>query len=125
MLPYERGGLVSFNTSLLDQALTIRQNQQEKARRILLKQLLTLLDELAEPHDLRKAYICGSLVQPGRFSANSDVDIALPRLPSGHWLDLSAALSAALGYDVDLVDMRQCRFSDKIQREGLLWTRSD
>lgn len=125
MLPYERGDLVSFNTSLLDQALTNRQSRQEKARRILLKRVLALLDELTERYDLRRAYIFGSLVQPGRFSASSDVDIAVPKLPSERWLSLSAELSAALGYDVDLVDMRQCRFADKIQREGLLWTRSD
>jgi predicted nucleotidyltransferase len=90
-----------------------------------LARLLRLLDEMATQFNLEKVYVFGSLVRPGRFTESSDVDVAVKTLPSEQFFAFSAALSAALGRDVDLIELDKCHFAHKIRNEGLLWTASD
>jgi uncharacterized protein len=116
---------MAFDTSVLDAALAERREQWEQDRQALLADALRLLIGLAGQFDLRHAYLFGSLVQPGRFTEASDVDMAVAGLPADQFFALSAVLSAALGRDVDLVMLERCHFADKIRREGLLWTAPD
>ena len=70
--------------------------------------------------------VFGSLVQPRRFHRRSDVDVALFAEVPG-WPDyrLLATLESRLGRPVDVVLLPDCRFREKILREGELWTNSD
>ena len=54
---------------------------------------------------------------------HSDVDVAFESEPSGLSLyQLSSLLAERLGRKVDLVLLADCRFRDKILREGQTWT---
>lgn len=67
--------------------------------------------------------VFGSLTHPGRFTEVSDVDLALAAEPTGLSLyQLIALLSERLGRRVDVMLLSECRFRDKILREGEIWT---
>ena len=78
---------------------------------------------LAELVAGRKVIVFGSLVKPGRFTENSDIDVAFESEPAGHSLyQLTSLLAERLGRRVDVVLLPECRFRDKILREGETWT---
>jgi predicted nucleotidyltransferase len=116
---------MTFDTSILDQAIANRKTQWETERQATLHQVITILDEVAGPFSLSQAIIFGSLTQPGRFHVNSDIDIAVLDLPPEHFFDLAVALSQTLERDVDLVELEKVHFADKIRREGIWWTPTD
>jgi hypothetical protein len=116
---------MAYDTSLLDQALSRRQANWEAQRQETLAHLYQWLDETADQFQLQQLYIFGSLIQANTFTDHSDIDVAVINLPDEHFFKLAAALSATLGREVDLIDLEQCHFADKIRREGLLWTASD
>ena len=66
--------------------------------------------------------VFGSLLKPGTFNDRSDVDLALesdpPQMSSAQ---LQSALEERMGRPVDVVLLPQCRFRQKILREGQLW----
>jgi len=67
-------------------------------------------------------WVFGSLIAPGRFSDNSDVDLALERHPtafSDYWLQ--GELELRLGRRVDVLVLPETRLREKIEREGLRW----
>ena len=71
----------------------------------------------------RKVIVFGSLVQPGRFTENSDIDVAFGSEPVGLSLyQLTSLLAERLGRRVDVVLLPECRFREKILREGEAWT---
>ena len=67
--------------------------------------------------------VFGSLTHAGRFTDASDVDVALAVEPAGASVyQLIAQLSERLGRRVDVMVLSECRFRDKILREGETWT---
>ncbi|PSN18643.1 signal peptidase [filamentous cyanobacterium CCP5] len=111
-----------FDTSLLDQALAEQQERRERERLTTLQQVLAWLDDYAVIYGVDRAYIFGSLVRPGRFGRRSDVDIAVEALEADQFFPAMAALSEAVGRDVDLVELGKCPFAERIRQAGKLWT---
>ncbi len=71
----------------------------------------------------QRAIVFGSLVKPGRFSDESDVDLAIDVEPAGMSIcQLTSLLSERLGRRVDIVFLPECRFRDRVLREGEVWT---
>jgi len=67
--------------------------------------------------------VFGSLLKPGRFNEASDVDLALEGEPAGMSVyQLASVLAERLGRPVDVVLLPECRFRDRIVREGETWT---
>ena len=67
--------------------------------------------------------VFGSVLKPGNFRKNSDVDIALFDEPAGTSIfSLHSRLEEAIGRNVDLVMLPECRLKEKILREGEIWT---
>ncbi len=65
----------------------------------------------------------GSLTKRGIFNDASDVDLALEgELLSLSTAELMAELSERLHRRVDILFLGGCRFREKIQREGEVWT---
>ena len=83
---------------------------------------LRLLDE--SPVALDEAILFGSVVRPGRFSARSDVDVAVPELEPRDFFALMGHLEDGLEREIDLVPIDTCHFADAIRRTGLRWTRT-
>lgn len=116
---------MTFDTSILDQAIVRQKTEWEAERQATLHQVITILDEVAGLMSLSQAVVFGSLAQPGNFHANSDIDIAVIDLPPEHFFDLAVTLSQTLERDVDLVELDKVHFADKIRREGIWWTPTD
>jgi hypothetical protein len=111
-----------FDTSLLDQALAEQQKQREQERIATLEQVLTWLDQHAAAYSIHQAYVFGSLLRPNGFSQHSDVDVAVEAVNAKHFFQAMAALSEAVGRDVDLVELCKCPFAERIRQTGQLWT---
>ena len=82
--------------------------------------LRTALSELIPGNTV---LVFGSLTHRGQFNDASDVDLAFEIQPEGiDTLQLMAELSEQLGRPVDIINMDECRFREKILRTGDRWT---
>lgn len=113
--------MAPFDTSLLDQVLAERQQQHEHERQQVLQQVLAWLQNRGAHYGIASAYVFGSVTQPGRFHANSDVDIGVEAIDPVRQIEAIADLSMALLRDVDIVDLRHCHFAHRIRSQGKLW----
>ncbi|MGH2416418.1 MAG: nucleotidyltransferase family protein [Microcystaceae cyanobacterium] len=115
---------MSFNMEILEQAIAHRCYTQEQERQKILAQVYHWLDTVGSQHGINQAYIFGSLTRPGRFTETSDVDIAVVgKLPEERFT-LMSLLAATLGREVDLIELDQCHFAQRIRQRGLLWTKT-
>lgn len=114
----------SFNTTYLDKVLCERRDRLEQQRQEVLQQVFDWLDCYGERYGLDKAYVFGSLVRPGRFREDSDVDLAVEAIDPDRLFQLMANLSEAVGRDVDLVELPKCHFAHRIRERGMLWTQT-
>ena len=111
-----------FDTDVLDRALARKRRERETLRLAVQARALQLLDK--SPVALDEAILFGSVVRPGRFSAHSDVDVAVPDLEPRDFFTLMGHLEEGLEREINLVPIDTCHFADTIRRTGLRWTRS-
>ncbi len=70
----------------------------------------------------RQVWVFGSLLEPGRFNAASDIDLAVESLPEGVSLyTLTALLDEEMRRPVDVVCLSESRLRHKITTEGESW----
>ena len=106
--------------TLLQQLDHERAESRETLRLKTRERLRDVLRQIA-PAD--KVIVFGSLTRPGRFTEFSDVDLALATEPGRMSLyQLTALLSEQMGRSVDVILLSECRFRDRIVREGESWT---
>src|ERR671939_1232042 len=94
--------------ALWEAAIERRSAANEAERRRVLADLLAWLDAHAAEYGLDQVWIFGSVTVPGRFGARSDVDVALASDPDLQQFRFAAALSEALGRDVDVILLDDC-----------------
>jgi predicted nucleotidyltransferase len=68
---------MAFPTPLLDEKLEQLQQQAEGDRQQLLQKALTWLQGHGAQFGIEQGYIFGSITQVGRFSPQSDLDLAV------------------------------------------------
>ena len=112
-----------FDTSVLDEAKAHRLIENEQLRQQVLQATLDFLDEFGVRYGLEKAVLFGSILVPGQFHEQSDVDLAIKNAEPVVFFELMASLSMALGREVDLVDLSHCHFADQIHQKGFVWTK--
>jgi predicted nucleotidyltransferase len=109
--------------TLLTQIELDRQRDSEQLRQAMLRQLHAELQKLIPG---AAVILFGSLIQPGKFNEFSDVDLALETEPKGFSIyQLTSLLAEGLGRKVDVVLLPECRFADKIRKQGQQWTGRD
>ncbi len=101
----------------------VRRQERERLRLERLQEVETLLKRYFSDFPTTKVYLFGSVLMPGRFTSDSDIDIAVENHPADR-LDLYSALSSLLPYPVDVVVMEQCHFASAIRQNGRLLTGS-
>ncbi len=106
---------------LLEKAVDAGRRRREAARLRMLERVEDALEQLAPAFGVSEAYLFGSIVRPGRFTDQSDVDLAIEDLGADYWSFLGR-LSELVGREVDLVELAKCRFAARIRREGRRWT---
>jgi predicted nucleotidyltransferase len=109
-------------TTLLQKMTADRSASREQLRLTVREELRSALRDLLPGTPVT---LFGSLVGTGNFTESSDVDLALAAEPRGASVyQLIAQLSERLGRRVDLVLLPECRFREKILRDGETWTPS-
>lgn len=96
-----------------------RRQQRESLRQARLQEVEKLLIQYFSAFPATKVYLFGSILVPGHFTPDSDIDIAVENHPQDR-LDLYSALSRLLPYPVDVVVMEQCHFASDIRQNGRL-----
>ena len=108
--------------TLLQQREAERQARLDCLWRNTREQLRAALTELLPGG---KVIVFGSLAHRSAFSGESDVDLALFEEPSGISIfGMIAALEEKLRRPVDIVLLGHCRFRNRIQETGEIWTLS-
>ncbi|MEO7913386.1 MAG: nucleotidyltransferase domain-containing protein [Roseiflexaceae bacterium] len=114
----------SSQFALWEATLQCRRATNEVERCRILADLLAWLDAHAAEHGLQQVWVFGSVTQPNRFVARSDIDLALTQDPNMRQFQIMAKLSLWLDRDVDVILLDDCPFADKITREGIQWMQS-
>ena len=112
-----------FDTSILDAALAERKARNEVERQQVLAKTLRLLDELGPSYKIERAYVFGSIIKPGHFHANSDVDIAVEQIDPLRFFEAMSEFFNRLEREVDLIELDKCHFAHRIREKGRLWER--
>lgn len=107
--------------TLLERMNSERAGRREAARRAAYARLREALAALLPPGS--EVWVFGSVLKPGRFREDSDVDIAVDSLPPGMseaWLQYRLALLVDRG--VDVLNLHETGLRSRIEREGEKWT---
>ena len=105
--------------TLLQQMADDRTRHREALRQATREQLRAVL---AQVIPAQTAIVFGSLLKAGDFSEASDIDLALAHEPSDMTIyQLTSVLAERMGRRVDVVVLPECRFRDRILREGETW----
>jgi len=106
--------------TLLEQINRDRFEAHERLRQETRQTLCNVLEEILPA---QRVFVFGSLNAPGRFTDESDIDLALEAEPGSMSIyQLISLLSERMGRPVDVLLLDECRFREKIIREGESWT---
>src|SRR5207244_6640891 len=107
-------------TDLLKRREARRWHHREELRKEVRRELKEALRRLAPGE---RILLFGSVTRPYAFHERSDVDIAFVDEPKRYSrYALQAKIEEMIHHSVDLVVLTECRFRDKIEREGEAWT---
>lgn len=113
-----------FNTAKLDKILLNKRFQREKERQLLLNKTLEWLEEFGAKYRIEQAYIFGSVTEPNRFHDQSDIDVAVEQINPKDFFSAIGLLSEHLARDVDIIQLNQCHFANRIRQQGIPWTKT-
>lgn len=109
--------------TLLEQMTRARYETRERERHETRQLLREVLPRLLPG---KRVFVFGSLTRPGRFTSESDIDLAIESEVEGMTIfQLISLLGEEMGRRVDVTLLDECRFRDKILREGELWMPQD
>jgi hypothetical protein len=84
-----------FPIPILDRAEADRRQPNEQQRLVICDRVLAWLDAFGRQYGIDRAYLFGSLPRPYRFTARSDVDLAIESIDPERFFDAIAQLSEA------------------------------
>jgi len=107
--------------TLLQKMTAERASRREAERLAALERLREVLAELLPAGSM--VWVFGSVLKSGRFREDSDIDIAVERLPPGiSEARLQYELALRLDRGVDVLNLRETGLRARIEREGEKWT---
>lgn len=106
---------------LLEKYLREIEKKKEFKRKELLNKTLKALEELSKEFLFKEAYIFGSIIKEKKFYYDSDIDIAVSGLKDEDFFRFMARLYDILGREVEVVQLEEHPFKDKIIKEAVLW----
>lgn len=93
----------------------------EKERKAVLEEINQGLLQLSKQYDWEAIYLFGSIIKPGKFRPNSDVDIGIKGLNKFDLYSFIGDVSLYLNRNVDVVRLEECDFAQKIVERGVRW----
>ena len=113
---------MTFKTNYLDETLAKKRSELEQERQNLLKKTMDWLDNYGSCYGIKQAYIFGSLTRKNQFTNNSDIDIAVEITNADNLFPLIGFISEATEREVDLIQLNNCHFANRIRERGIKWT---
>lgn len=110
---------MAFSTSLLYEIEESRKKELEKKRHEILEQTIIEIKSVFNNSNVREVYITGSIVIPYKFTSRSDIDIAVKGLSAVDYFPILSKLEESLLRTIEIIELENCRFSDKIISIGL------
>lgn len=96
--------------------------ERERLRQETLAAVMPKLHAIGQRHaaEISRIFILGSLVSPGRFTRDSDIDVAVEWREKGNYFDLWREIEEALGREIDLRELDNDAFSQRVRAQGLV-----
>ena len=107
-----------FSTALWEKLRREKFQEKENRRKKILKQAKMDLARYFRNKRVSEVYLLGSILEPGRFSDLSDIDIAVSNLGEDYFKTFSD-LEEFFSTNIDLIEMERCRFKERIYSQGL------
>lgn len=107
-----------IDLSLWNKRLGEEYDEREKKRVEMLIRAIELLKVYFKDKAVEKVVLVGSILEEGRFYPFSDIDVVVDGLEEDYLKTLTE-LEEILERDVDLIEMRKCKFKDSLARKGL------
>lgn len=112
-----------FDTSILDQALAQKRARREALRHDTTASLRAALVSL--PAQYAAVSVFGSILRPGRFGEDSDIDLAFEGLSDSDYFRAKCYLEDVLQRPVDVLQIENHRLREMVFKKGVRWTRND
>lgn len=110
--------MIPYDTSIRDSAIKERRERLEQERCRLLDVVKKTLMEIRDKYHIQEAYIVGSLLQPGRWDAFSDIDVAVSGC-SKHSFSIMAELEKFTDKDIDVIELEKPHSADYLREKGM------
>ncbi len=110
---------------ILDKVIAEKKRKAERIRKEILVRVFTVLEHASQRFGFKRAYIFGSISQKNKWSEPSDFDIAIERIDPTMYFKLKIFLEDGLDLEIDLSDLNNIHFKDKVIKEGILWEKRD
>ena len=108
----------TFDTTLWSALLDEEARGLEAQRKHVLEKAVAQLRAYFQEVPVKSVYLTGSVIQEGRFTSRSDVDVAVEGL-SGNYFRVLVDLEERIGRGLDLIELEECRFRSAIEMRGL------
>lgn len=112
---------MGYDTSVRDQAVARDRERREELRLRMLQAIKEALAAHAKELGIDYAYIHGSVIRPGAFRDDSDIDVAVPE---ANPVVVAGRLTHAVGREVHVLELDDSRAARRARTEGMLWTRT-
>ena len=100
-----------------------RKHEESEALRLsVLSQMDRALGTLIRKYRWTECYLFGSILSPGRFHEDSDVDLAVGGLARHDLYRFVGDVSSILERNVDVVVLEESRLAESIRRKGKPWS---
>ena len=109
---------LSFDISLWEKILEEQYIQKEQKRQNILADLTKKLKAYFKEKNVKSVYLFGSILKEGCFYEFSDIDIAVEGLKEDYF-QVCTEIERLIDFDIDLVEMEKCKFSDFIKKCGI------
>ena len=98
-----------------------RVKDYENIPRTVLSEIEEAVQVLTGQYEWEEIYLFGSILKPGKFQPDSDVDIGVKGLDKFLLYAFIGDVSAILNREVDVVRLEECPFAEKIMKSGVKW----
>jgi predicted nucleotidyltransferase len=110
---------MKYPIGLLYEIDASRKERLEKERHEILEQTIIETKNVFKNLQVQEVFLTGSILIPYKFSSRSDIDIAVKGLSAHDYFPVLSKLEESLLRTVEIIELENCRFSDKIITTGL------
>jgi len=111
--------MAHYSIELFKSSINEHRVLNETLRLQILENTICVLNKYFLHKPVTSLYITGSLIQANRFKQRSDIDIAVEGLQSNIYFSCISELEGLLNRHVEIIELENCRFANKIKETGL------